>query len=481
MLRLPRSAAAGTRRFFASSSTTATDGIDRSEGDVNLSSLRAKYQEKHLTAPIKKILDEDAKYFLHQAVSTPCLSALQGSAGCFLQEYDTGRQLFDFHGNSVHQIGFGHPEVVKAITEQMHSLPFCPRRYTNEPAVALAKKLTSLAPGALSRVLLCPGGGSAVGIALKLARHHTKKHKTISMWQSFHGAGLDTISIGGEALFRKNAGPLLAGAHLVPPPDEYRCQFRCHERGGCDLSCADLIEYTLAQENGDVAAVIAEPVRWTPYVPRKEFWEQIRASCDRWGALLVFDEIPNSMGRTGTFFTCENYVVPDILCLGKGLGGGILPLAAVIAKEELNEICKETALGHYTHEKNPVLCAAALATIRVIEREKLAERALRLGDYALKRLQTIKKKYPQLVGDARGIGLLLGLELVKCPETRERALEEAEIVMYKCLAKGLSFKLTMGNIVTLCPPLVVGEEELGRALDILEESVGEVVAGDWEV
>eukprot|EP00301_Raphidiophrys_heterophryoidea_P021892 c6184_g1_i2.p1 GENE.c6184_g1_i2~~c6184_g1_i2.p1 ORF type:complete len:452 (+),score=70.45 c6184_g1_i2:197-1357(+) len=301
------------------------------------------------------LLEEDAKYFIHQALSTPCLNVLDKCSGSYITD-KRGRSMLDFHGNSVHQVGFGNQYVINAIITQLQTLPFCTRRYTNEPAIKLAKMLSDLAPGDLSRVLFTPSGTASIGVAMKLARMYTKRHKTVSLWESFHGASLDAISIGGEAIFRKDIGPLLPGSEHVPPADEYRCLFGCREpgrKGSCEMRCASYLEYVLERE-GDVAAVIAEPVRWTPYVPRKEYWERVRRACDKYGTLLIFDEIPNSLGRTGTMFTCEEYVVPDILVLGKGLGGGVLPMSAVIAREKLNECAKHVALGHYTHEKNPV-------------------------------------------------------------------------------------------------------------------------------
>ena len=248
-------------------------------------------------------------------------------------------------------------------------------------------------------------------MALKLARIATGRHKTISMWDSFHGASLDAISIGGEAIFRQDMGPLLPGTEHVPPPDEYRCIYDCADRGGCDMMCARYVEYVLEKE-GDIAAVIAEPIRSTPYIPKPEYWQIIRRACDRHGALLIFDEIPHALGRTGRMFTCENFdVVPDMLVIGKGLGGGILPLAALIAREDL-DVAADRALGHYTHEKSPVACAAALATIDFIETQGLVEHARELGRTTLERLREMKERHP-LIGDVRGLGLFLGIELVK--------------------------------------------------------------------
>ena len=444
----------------------------RAEGDINLTPEREAWQRANLDEATRELLAEDAKYFLHQALSTPCLNALEKCEGIYLQDMQ-GKKIMDFHGNSVHQVGFANPAVIAAIKHQLDELPFCTRRYTNRPAVALAKKLAELAPGDLSRTLLCPGGTSAVGIALKLARMHTGRFKTISMWESFHGASLDAISVGGEEIFRgNNVGPLLPGSEHVPPCDEFRCQFKCQDRGGCDMACADYVEYVLETE-GDISAVIAEPIRWTPYVPKREYWERVRTACDKHGALLIFDEIPNSLGRTGRMFTCENYVVPDILVLGKGLGGGVLPLAAIVAREHLNEAGRAVALGHYTHEKNPVACAAALATIKYIEDHGLCANATARGDQAQRRLRAAMPRY-KLIGDVRGLGLLVGVELVT--KGRGRAMDEAEKVMYGCLTRGLSFKLTMGNIVTLVPPLTITEVEMDSAIDILLEVIAEVEA-----
>jgi 4-aminobutyrate aminotransferase len=445
----------------------------QTEGDSNISSLRTKWQTENINEESRALLEEDARYFLQQSLSTPCLNTMQACEGIYIEDMQ-GRRYMDFHGNNVHQVGFSNPEVITAIKNQLDELSFCTRRYTNRVAVDLAKKLTEIAPGDLNKVLLSPGGTSSIGIALKLARMATGRHKTISMWDSFHGASLDAISIGGEAIFRKNIGPLLPGTEHVPPPDEYRCIFGCSDRGdcSCDMTCANYVEYILEKE-GDVAAVIAEPIRSTPYIPKPEYWQRIRKACDKHGALLIFDEIPHALGRTGKMFTFQNFgVQPDIVVIGKGLGGGVFPLSALIVREDL-DIAKDRALGHYTHEKNPVACAAALACIQYIETNHLPEHAAQLGLYALERLRKMKDKY-QIIGDVRGLGLFLGIELVKDRKTRERASDEAEAVMYSALSKGLSFKLTMGNILALTPALTITREQMDQALDIIESCILEV-------
>ena len=445
--------------------------VDRSEGDVNLSPRRQQWQNAQLDDATRRLLAEDAKWFLEQSLSSPCLNALVGAQGIYIEDLQ-GRRYMDFHGNSVHQVGFGHPQIIDAIKRQLDDMPFCTRRYANQVAVDFAKQLATAAPGNLNKILLAPGGTSAIGMALKLARIVTGRFKTISMWDSFHGASLDSISLGGEAIFRSRIGPLLPGTEHVPPADSYRCLWDCSTRGGCDLKCSNYLEYVLEKE-GDVAAVIAEPIRSTPYVPPPEYWQAVRRACDKHGALLIFDEICLGLGRTGKMWASEHFgVVPDMMVLGKGLGGGVFPLAALVAREDF-DIAGDRALGHYTHEKSPVACAAGLATLQVIDEEKLVDNARVLGAHAMRRMLSMKERFP-LVGDVRGVGLLLGIELVKDRQTKEKATDEAEAVMYRALELGLSFKLTMGSILTLSPPLIISKEQLDRALDIIEQCLAEV-------
>jgi 4-aminobutyrate aminotransferase len=305
-------------------------------------------------------------------------------------------------------------------------------------------------------------------MAIKLARAVTGRFKTISWWDAFHGASLDAISVGGEAIFRSHIGPLLPGAEHVPPPEPCRCPFRCGT--ACNLACADYLEYVLDKEQ-DVAAVIAEPVRCTPAIPPLDYWKKIRAACDRHGTLLIFDEIPIGLGRTGRMFACQHYdTIPDMIVLGKGLGGAVLPLAALIARDDFATAAADRALGHYTHEKNPVLCAAGLATLDVIESENLPGRAQSLGTLALDRLRQLAQRHSCL-GDVRGLGLLLGLDIVHDRESRKPDPDRAERVMYESLRRGLNFKVTMGNRITLTPALTITETELLRGIDILDHSL----------
>ncbi|MFG1357637.1 (R)-1-hydroxy-2-aminoethylphosphonate ammonia-lyase [Xanthobacter pseudotagetidis] len=440
-----------------------------SEGDVNTSPLRATWDARH-GEETRALLARDADVFLHQSLSTPCLDAIVGAEGVHLVTAD-GRRILDFHGNSVHQLGHGHPAVVAAIRAQMETLPFCPRRFTCEAAVAFAEKLVELAGPPFGKVLLVPSGSAAIGVALKLARHATGRHKTLSMWDAFHGANLDAVSVGGEALFRKDAGPLLPGTEHVPPPGLARRFFGDDDKATDRL--ADYIDYVL-EVQGDVAALIAEPVRWTTVEPPPAgFWARVRESCTRHGALLVFDEIPSALGRCGSFYVFEQMgCVPDMVALGKGLGGGIVPQAALVVRTDL-DVAPHLALGHYTHEKSPLGSAAGLAAVRAIEEEGLIARARALGKMGGAALEAMAARRPEIAA-VRRMGAFFGVELHAYGGIAAEA--RADRVMYAALERGLSFKVGGGKVLTLCPPLTISDGDFAQALEILETALGTAVA-----
>lgn len=434
------------------------------EGDINLSIARIDWLDTAVDEKTKALLDKDARYFFHQALSTPCLDVLTDCNDASITAV-SGKKYYDFHGNNVHQIGYSNPKLIENITAQLHHLSFSPRRFTNEPAIHFAEKLASLCPGSLNRILLTPNGSSAVGIALKLARAITKKFKVVSFWDSFHGASLDAISVGGESVFRTYMGPLLPGIERIPPPVSYRGIFENNEN-----KCLEYLEYVFEKE-GDIGAFIVETIRNTDVqIPSKHFWKAARKLCDRYGVMLVLDEIPIALGRTGKMFAFEHYdIEPDILCLGKGLGGGIFPQAAIITRDEYN-VLGAVSLGHYTHEKSPIGAIAGLTTIQFIEGNNLLSKVQEDAIYMQSELNRFQEKF-SLIGDVRGIGLLWGIELVKNRTTKEKAIAEAEKVMYACLERGLSFKVSAGNVLQLSPALTISRAELKEALQILEESL----------
>ncbi|WP_390339951.1 aspartate aminotransferase family protein [Vibrio harveyi] len=442
----------------------------RSEGDVNTTPARQAWNASMDDKRTQALLKRDSEVFLHQAMSTPCLDTLEAAEGIYIQDA-TGKKYMDFHGNNVHQLGYGHPHVIKRVQEQIAKLPFSPRRFTNETAIECAEKLTQICGGELNRVLFAPGGTSAVGMALKLARHITGNYKVVSLWDSFHGASLDAISVGGEACFRQGMGPLMAGVERIPPAVSYRGAFPVAD--GSDVHYADYLEYVIEKEGG-VGAFIAEAVRNTDVqVPSKAYWKRIREICDKHNVMLIIDDIPNGMGRSGEWFTYQAYdIEPDMLCIGKGLGGGLVPIAAMVTKDKYNT-AEQISMGHYTHEKSPIGCAAALATMEAIEQDGLLNKAKADSQFMREKLLEMKAKYP-VIGDVRGIGMLWGIELVTDHESKARAYDEAEAVLYQCLNNGVSFKVSQGNVIQLSPPLIITREQLTEALAIFEEAIAKV-------
>ncbi|WP_199437166.1 aspartate aminotransferase family protein [Vibrio owensii] len=442
----------------------------RSEGDVNTTPARQAWNASMDDERTQALLKRDSEVFLHQAMSTPCLDTLEAAEGIYIQDA-TGKKYMDFHGNNVHQLGYGHPHVIKRVQEQIAKLPFSPRRFTNETAIECAEKLTQICGGELNRVLFAPGGTSAVGMALKLARHITGNYKVVSLWDSFHGASLDAISVGGEACFRQGMGPLMAGVERIPPAVSYRGAFPVAD--GSDVHYADYLEYVIEKEGG-VGAFIAEAVRNTDVqVPSKAYWKRIREICDKHNVMLIIDDIPNGMGRSGEWFTYQAYdIEPDILCIGKGLGGGLVPIAAMVTKDKYNT-AEQISMGHYTHEKSPIGCAAVLATMEAIEQDGLLNKAKADSQFMREKLLEMKAKYP-VIGDVRGIGMLWGIELVTDHESKARAYDEAEAVLYQCLNNGVSFKVSQGNVIQLSPPLIITREQLTEALAIFEEAIAKV-------
>lgn len=447
---------------------------DREQGDVNTTPLGQAYRDHALSGEARHWLEEDRKYFLHQALSTPVLNVLKRARGAWIEDLD-GRRYLDMHGNGVHNAGFNNPHVVAAVRAALDAeLTFTPRRYTNIPAIKLARKLAEITPAGLTRSLFCPGGSEAIEMAVMLAKQVTGRFKTISYWDSYHGTTLGAASISGEEHFHGGAGPMAPGAFHVEFPNYYRNPWKFTSADHVDAECLRQIEVILRREP-DVAAIIGEPISATPVMPRRQYWEGVQALCRRYGALLIFDEVIEGFGRTGKMFACEHYVTPDVLVLGKSLGGGLVPFAGIVTREEYN-VLQHRSIGHYTHEKNPLCAAAGLAEIELIEGEGLVRRAAELGEHAKARLADMQARHP-LIGDIAGTGLHLGIDLVKDRTTRERAVDEAERIMFKAFDRGVAFKVIEGNVITLRPSLVITREEMDLVLDVLDACIGEAERG----
>jgi len=437
--------------------------VSKEQGDNNSTQNRKIYYQ-NLDEETKFWIDEDSKYFLHQALSTPVMNVLSKTEGAYIEDLN-GKKYLDLHGNGVHNAGFNNPKVVEAVKAQLDaSLAFTPRRYTNLPTIKLAKKLIEITPYGLDRVLFCPGGSEAVEMAVMLAKQVTGKWKTISYWDSYHGTGFQASSIGGEEHFTIGQGPMVPGAFHAEFPNYYRNPWGYTDKAEIDREYLRQIKNIL-HHNPDIAAIIAEPISATPVVPSLEYWQQIQALCEQYNILLIFDEIIEGFGRTGKMFASEHLVTPDILVLGKSLGGGLVPFAGIVTKEKYN-VLQHRSIGHFTHEKNPLCSAAGLAEIEYIEEHKLVENAELLGEYLMDRLGELKDIYP-LIGNIAGKGFHIGVDLVKNRDTKERAINEAEQIMYDCLEQGVAFKIIEGNIITMRPSLIITKDDCDLIIDSL--------------
>ncbi|WP_245414330.1 aminotransferase class III-fold pyridoxal phosphate-dependent enzyme [Mycoplana dimorpha] len=409
------------------------------------------------------LTERDGLVFFHQHGSSPCQSTLRSVRGIWLEETD-GHRLIDLHGNTAHHVGYSHPALVAALKAQIDELPFSPRRFTNASAVGLAEKLLSHWPGAPAKVLFANSGSDGIEIAMKLARVATGRHETISLQGSYHGHGFGAFGLS-RTDTDPRLGPFLPGRHHVAP---------YWGPGGAERMLSEIEAAFAASETG-IACLVAEPIRTNCHVPPDGLWAEVRRLCDRHGALLIFDEIPTGLGKTGKFFAFEHVgVVPDAVVLGKALGGGMLPISAVIADARLN-IAPELDLGHYTHEKNPLTTRAALSTIEIIESEELVEAAAAGEKVFFEAVAALSQKVPAITG-ARGKGLLLAIEL-DLPVMGCEPGRDFERRMLTALRKeGVSTVFKGQASISFSPPLVISKAEIIDTLERIGRAVQAVSA-----
>lgn len=392
------------------------------------------------------LVERDAAVFFHQDGSSPCLAALRHVAGSWIEDMD-GRSYLDLHGNTAHHIGHANPELAAALKAQLDELTFSPRRYANEPATELAELLTAQWPSGPAKVLFTTGGSDAIELSVKLARVVTGRSATVSLEGSYHGHGF-----GAFGLSRATPDPRL-GSFLRD-----RVHVRSYWQHGAEAMIEDIAR-ALRETPGGVAAVIAEPMRSNCHVPPPELWPEIRRLCDASGALLIFDEIPSGLGKTGHFFAFEHFGArPDMVVLGKALGGGMLPIAAVLADASF-DIAPELDLGHYTHEKNPLTTRAALTCLRIILRDRLPERAAQLEQVVRDRVSALSRSVPA-IRSVRGKGLLLAIELDK---SALAGATQAKLLQ-ALLDHGISTTTKGDDALGFSPPMTISNDDLATAL-----------------
>ncbi|MEM4726758.1 MAG: aspartate aminotransferase family protein [Candidatus Bathyarchaeia archaeon] len=395
-----------------------------------------------------------------------------------------GNEYIDFlSGAAVTNIGHCHPEVVKAIESQARRFIHNTLGYSYyELPVILAERLASLTPGGFrKRVAFGLSGSDANDGAIKLARSATGRQKILSYLGSYHGTTYGALTLSAASPnMKRRLGPLLPEVYHIPYPDCYRCPFGLRHPG-CGLHCIEymkeLLRLLIPPE--EVAALILEPIQGDAgiVIPPQDFWREVKKLCEEYGILFIDEEVQTGFCRTGRWFAIEHWgVEPDAVLVAKPIASG-LPMSAIISKSELME--QWSAPAHlFTTEANPVACAAAIATLDVMERERLYERAARFGGLVIKRLEEMKESF-EMIGEVRGKGLLMGVDLVKDRGTREPARAEALKVCWRAWEKGLvmiSFG-RFGNVLRIAPPLTIGDEELEKALNILEGSIEDVTKG----
>ncbi len=382
-----------------------------------------------------------------------------------------GNTYIDFSaGIYCNSTGHCHPKVVEKTKEYVGKLMNC-HDFTTPIKTLFIEKLASVLPGSLSGIQLFCAGTEAVEAALRAVRTVKEgKYEMFSFWGDWHGKTSASMSLSslGNIVF----GPRFAGCHLSPTPNCYRCPFKL-EYPSCNLLCMDILEGTIDEEGtGMQAAVVMEPIQGYSgsVVYQDEIIPRVLEICKKRDMLLVDDEILAGMGRTGKMFCVEHYgVVPDIIVLGKGVAGGF-PISAFAIKEEYNWALDRMSAST-TYGGNPMACAAAYATLEVIEEENLLENVNRVGSHIMKKLIKMKESH-KIIGDVRGKGLLLAIELVKDKNTKESFVEAGKMVYEKAFSKGLAW-IPAKNILRLAPPLIMTEELAGKALEIIDESISE--------
>lgn len=407
-----------------------------------------------------------------------------------------GAKIKDFHGKEYYDgfaglalvnVGYGREEIAKAVYEQISTLHYANTfNYSTIPQIKMADKVASITPGDLNRVFFTSGGSEAVETALKIARQYhvnrgeEQRTKFISRKGSYHGLSLGALSVNTAPWVKREIfEPLIMpSVRIAPQPLPYRCELGGTTPSECAIRCADAIEKIIQEEGGEtVAAVIAEPISTSAgmAIPGPEYWPMLRETCDRYGVLLIADEVINGFGRTGKMFGIEHFgVIPDMITVAKGITSGYQPVGACITREHVAETFAggpDVTFQHgYTYGGHPAGAAAGLVNLDIIEREDLVGNSARMGDYLLDRLTPLRE-HP-IVGDVRGLGLYCALELVKDKATKEpfTAVPGAAAKLTRYLADhGLLTRSTQFLLIT--PSLTVNHREVDEIVDIISDGI----------
>lgn len=391
---------------------------------------------------------------------------------------EDGHTFIDcFSGISVVNAGHGNVRVIEAAKAQMDKLVHCcSYLYHAAPVADLAEKLARITPGRLKKSFFGNGGAEAVEGAVRLARRFSGKFEAVALTHSFHGRSYATLSLTGNAGRKMGGGPYMPGVAFAPAPHCYRCPFKFNDPDTCDTACAQYLEDVIrCQTSHNVAFFIAEPLMGEGgiIVPPDNYFKVIREICDHHGVLFIADEVQSGFCRTGKMFAVEHYgIEPDIMVMAKGIANGF-PLSCFIAEDKIADAFQ---IGDHlsTFGGNPVSCAASLANIRFMETENLAAQTLEKGAWLRQALSDIQAK-EIAVGDVRGKGLMVGMELVENKETKAPAAKQAGVIRARLREKGILIGIGGGfsNVLRIQPPLSIGKEELQQVVDGIKTVITE--------
>jgi len=390
--------------------------------------------------------------------------------GCTLTDVD-GNTYIDFSsGIYVTNLGHCHPKVVEYIQKWVGKLMNC-HDYTTEVKTLFLEKLASTMPGTLNGIQMYCAGTEAVEAAMRAARAATKKHEFFSFYGDFHGKTMSAVSLTEVANY--TTGPRAVGHHLAPSGHCFHCYFD-KKYPECNIYCVDALEKQIKMEGTDnVAGIVLEPIQgWNGSIVFPDgYIQKIRKLCDKLGILMIVDEVLTGCARTGKMYCFEHYdIIPDVVTLGKGLGNGF-PCTAFVIKEEYTDVLEKISAST-SYGGNPMAAAAGLASLEVIEEEDLVTKSAKLGDFILKQLTKMKENH-KIIGEVRGKGCLLGMELVKDQNIKEPFIEAGNKVYQKAFSKGLAWIPAKQNL-RMSPPLIMEEELAAKALEIIDESITEV-------
>ena len=393
--------------------------------------------------------------------------AFESGHGVTLTDAD-GNKYIDFSsGIYVTNLGHCHPKVVQYLQKYTATLMNC-HDFSTDIKTRFLEKLASMTPSNLNGIQMYCAGCESVEAAMRAARAHTKKYEFFSFYGDFHGKTMSAVSVTQVADF--TTGPRATGMHLAPSAHCYHCAFD-KKYPQCNLFCVDALERQIKMEGtGNVAAILMEPIQgWNgSIVYPDDYLQAIRKLCDKLGILLIVDEVLTCCARTGKMWCVDLYgVIPDIIVMGKGLANGF-PATAFAIKEEMTDVLEKISAST-SYGGNPMASAAGLASLEVIEEENLVQKSAELGDFIMRRLQKMQAEH-KIIGEVRGKGCLLGMELVKDTQTKEPFAEAGKRVYQVAFSKGLAW-IPANHNLRMSPPLIMENEIASKALDIIDESI----------